>query len=140
MRRIPAAAAAIKGRLHVRRQILDPQVLLLPCCCCSSSFLFFSFLPLIVLSFFLLLPSSLSSTYYVKQQEKPIFILPLLLLLLLLMLQQNPTIKSSNEHALSIKKGTKTRDATNVRQNRIECNKRKEGRKQEKASKTQESY
>jgi hypothetical protein len=42
------------------------------------------------------------------------------------MLQQNPTIKSSNEHALSIEKETKTRDATNVRQNRID---KKDGRK-----------
>jgi hypothetical protein len=41
------------------------------------------------------------------------------------MLQQNPTIKSSNEHSLSIEKETKTRDATDVRQNRIGCKKKK---------------
>lgn len=41
------------------------------------------------------------------------------------MLQQNPTIKSSNEHSLSIEKETKTRDATDVRENRIGCKKKK---------------
>jgi hypothetical protein len=48
------------------------------------------------------------------------------------MLQQNPTIKSSNEHSLSIEKETKTRDATDVRQNSIGCKKKKkkkDGRK-----------